>query len=267
MIPTAAPTPAGLRWSLLEPGIARLELSNPGRLHALNRDMWLQMAQIVPALEARADLRCVVVTGADATAFAAGSDIREFETDRANAAQAQTYGEVVAAGLAALEGCAVPLVAQIRGACVGGGLAVAALCDLRICGRSSRFGVPVSRLGLVMAHAEMRGLHRLAGAAVMREMLLEGRVFGADEALGKGLVTRVVDDEAVAAEALQAARRIAAGAPLVARWHKRFIRRLEDPRPLTPEEKGEAYACFDTQDYRIGLQAFLGGTPPVFTGS
>ena len=123
--------------------------------------------------------------------------------------------------------------ALIEGICVGGGLEIAALCDLRICGESSRFGVPINRLGLVMAYPEIDGLKRLVGRAATLEILLEGRVFGAEEAKDKGLVTRCPARRRGRAEAYEAtAERIAAGAPLVARWHKKFLRRLEDPAPL-----------------------------------
>src|SRR4029077_20773269 len=116
----------------------------------------------------------------------------------------------------ALDACPVPLVAQIHGICVGGGLEIAAICDLRICGESSRFGAPVKNLGLVMAYAEMAPLVRLVGADLALEILLEGRIFDAVEAKNKGLVTRVVPDDQVASEAVATAVRIAEGAPLVA---------------------------------------------------
>jgi enoyl-CoA hydratase/carnithine racemase len=156
--------------------------------------------------------------------------------------------------------------AVIDGACVGGGLEIASVCDMRICGTSSRFGVPVNKLGLVMSYGELGGLVDLVGSATALEIVLEGRVFDAKEALAKRLVNRVVDDAEVLAEGDATARRIANGAPLVARWHKKFVRRLAQPAPLTPEEADEAYACFDTEDYRIGFQAFLAKTRPVFTG-
>ncbi len=105
------------------------------------------------------------------------------------------------------------------------------------------------------------------GRAATLEILLEGRVFDAEEALQKGLVTRVVDDEQVESEAYATARRIADGAPLVARWHKQFVRRLADPRPLTPAEIDEGYACFGSDDFRIGYRAFLNKTKPEFSGS
>jgi enoyl-CoA hydratase len=137
---------------------------------------------------------------------------------------------------------------------------------MRICGASSRFGAPINRLGLVMSYGELGGLVALAGRAVALEIVLEGRVFGAEEAQRKGLVNRVVDDALVNEEGLAAARRIAAGAPLVARWHKRFVQRLDDPRPLTEAELDEAYDCFDTEDFGIGYRAFLAKTRPAFVG-
>jgi enoyl-CoA hydratase len=166
----------------------------------------------------------------------------------------------------ALAHCPHPLVAQIHGICVGGGLEIAALCDLRICGMGSRFGAPIKNLGLVMAYPEMAPLVRLVGPAVTLEILLEGRVFGADEALAKRLVTRVVPDDQVASEARATAERVAAGAPLVARWHKKFARRLADARPVSAKEHDEAFDCFDTEDFREGYAAFLAKRTPDFKG-
>ncbi len=158
------------------------------------------------------------------------------------------------------------MVAQIHGICVGGGLEIAGLADIRICGESSRFGVPINKLGLVMAYSEIGALIGLAGEAVALEILLEGRVFDATEAKDKGLVTRVVPDAEVEAEAKATARRIADGAPLVARWHKKFARRLREGRPLTAEELDEGFACYGTEDFRIGRQAFLAKAKPEFKG-
>ena len=126
--------------------------------------------------------------------------------------------------------------------------------------------MPINRLGLVMGYAEIGALIRLAGEAVTLEMLLEGRVFDAKEAKDKGLVTRVVPDDQVAAEAQGTAQRIADGAPLVARWHKRFARRVRDPSPLTAADIEEGYACYGTEDFRFGYRAFLEKVKPEFKG-
>jgi enoyl-CoA hydratase/carnithine racemase len=157
-------------------------------------------------------------------------------------------------------------VALIEGACIGGGLEIAAMCDLRICGESSRFGIPISKLGLTMGYGELAGLLALTGRAVALEILLEGRVFGAEEALRKGLVNRVVADAAVEQEACAMAKRIAEGAPLVARWHKQFIERMSVTAQVPPGEWDEGFACFDTEDYRIGVKAFLDKQKPGFKG-
>ena len=246
--------------------IATVFLNRPEKLNALTKAMWQSLGEAIDTLSADDDLRCVIVRGAGDKAFSPGNDIAEFATERANKAQAIGYGRAMHATAGALARCRHPLVAQIRGICVGGGLEIAALCDLRICGTSSRFGAPIKNLGLVMAYPEMAPLVRLVGADVALEILLEGRIFDAQEAKEKRLVTRVVPDEDVEKEARAAAQRIADGAPLVARWHKKFARRLADSRPLTGAELDECFECFDTEDFRIGYRAFLAKQKPEFVG-
>jgi enoyl-CoA hydratase len=246
--------------------IATVVLNRPEKLNALTKPMWRSLGDALVSLSNDDALRCVIVRGAGERAFSPGNDIAEFATERANKAQAIDYGRVMHATATALAECRHPLVAQIHGICVGGGLEIAALCDLRICGESSRFGAPIKNLGLVMAYPEMAPLVRLVGADVALEILLEGRIFDAAEAMAKRLVTRVVPDAYVAAEARSTAERIAEGAPLVARWHKRFARRLADPRPITEAEYDECFDCFDTEDFRIGYAAFLAKRKPGFVG-
>jgi enoyl-CoA hydratase len=246
--------------------IATVVLNRPEKLNALTRDMWQGLGGAIAALSADDDLRCVIVRGAGEKAFSPGNDIGEFATARANKVQAIEYGRIMHRTAVALAACRHPLVAQIHGICVGGGLEIAALCDLRICGESSRFGAPIKNLGLVMAYPEMAPLANLVGRAIALEILLEGRVFGAGEAKEKGLVTRVVPDADVAAETRATAERIAEGAPLVARWHKKFARRLADPRALTDAELDECFDCFETEDFREGYAAFLAKRKPQFRG-
>ena len=246
--------------------IVTVVLNRPEKLNALTKAMWQRLGEAIAGLSAQDDVRCIVLRGAGDKAFAPGNDISEFENERANVEQARAYGTIMHRTLAAFEQCRHPTVAMIKGICVGGGLEIAANCDLRVCGESGRFGAPVNKLGLVMAHAEMRGLLRLVGRATALEILLEGRIFGAQEAKEKGLVTRIVADHRVEEEAYATARRIAEGAPLVARWHKQFAVRLTDPRPLTAAEIDEGYACFGTEDFRIGYRAFLEKTKPEFRG-
>lgn len=247
-------------------GIVTLTLSRPERLNALTKPLWVELGRAFRDLDQDDRVRCIVLRGAGDRSFSPGNDIAEFETQRATVAQARDYGAIMHETLAAIRDCRHPVVALIQGICVGGGLELASLCDLRICNESARFGVPVNRLGLVMAHAEMAGLLDLAGPAVTLEILLEGRVFGANEAREKGLVTRVVADDRVVEEAYAAARRIAEAAPLANRWHKRFLRRLRQAAPLTEQEREEGFACFGTEDFQIGYKAFLAKTKPKFGG-
>jgi len=246
--------------------IATVTLSNPGRLNALGLGSWKRLGEVMRELDADKSLGCIVMRGAGDKAFAAGADISEFETTRRNAKSAKKYGAVLEATMGAIARCRHPIVAMIHGVCVGGGLEIITQCDLRICGTSSRFGIPIKNLGLIVGYGEMQGLIALVGRAVALEILLEGRVFGAEEAKDKGLVSRVVPDDKVQEEAMAAARRIADGAPLVARWHKKFARRLANPRPPTAAERDEAYACFDTEDFKTGVKAFLAKKKPEFKG-
>ncbi|VXB07324.1 Short chain enoyl-CoA hydratase [Burkholderia sp. 8Y] len=246
--------------------IATVIIDRPEKLNAMTKHLWQSLGETIEALSADDALRCIVLRGAGEKAFSPGNDIGEFRTDRSNVEQARAYGAIMHRTLAALKNCRHPLIAMIHGICVGGGLEIAAMCDLRICGESSRFGVPIKNLGLVMAHAEMEGLVQLAGPAVALEILLEGRIFDAAEALAKGLVTRIVPDGEVTSHTYGTARRIADGAPLVARWHKEFVRRVMDPAPLTDDERDEGFACFGTEDFHTGYEAFLSKIKPEFKG-
>lgn len=246
--------------------IATVVLNRPDKLNALTRAMWVRLGQVFDQLDADDQLRCIVIRGAGTRAFAPGNDISEFETERSTIALARAYGDDMRRAIESIRACRHPIVAQIHGICVGGGLEIAGLADLRICGESSRFGAPINKLGLVMAHAEIGALIALAGEAVALEILLEGRIFDAHEAKDKRLVTRVVADDQVEAEARATAQRIAAGAPLVARWHKKFARRLRDPAPLSDAEYAEGFACFGTEDFRIGYRGFLAKQTPEFQG-
>ncbi len=246
--------------------IATVTLNSPQKMNALNLEMWRELGNAMRALSADDALRCIILRGAEKKAFAAGADVAEFSKVRFNSEQARAYAEVTHAALDAIATCRHPTIAMIHGACVGGGLEIASMCDMRVCGVSSRFGIPINRLGLVLFYGELERLIALSSSAVALEILLEGRVFDAREAYEKGLVNRVVADEDVEQDVLAAAKRISFGAPLVARWHKKFVRRLTDPAPLSAADLNESYACFDTKDFQTGYQAFLNKTKPVFKG-
>ncbi len=246
--------------------VATVTLTNPGKLNALDFAMWESLSTTMRALSADDSVRCVILRGEGEQAFAAGGDIEEFLVRRDTVERAMEYHAQVGAALQAIAQCRHPSIALIQGACIGGGLEIAAQCDLRICGESSRFGAPINKLGFSMYPGEMEGLLHLAGAATVLELLLEGRIFNAVEASAKGLVTRVVTDHEVVAEALATAQRICAGAPLVASWHKQWIRRLQHDIPLSHEELRASFAFLDTEDYREGIDAFIGKRRPLFKG-
>lgn len=245
--------------------IATVTLFNPDKLNALNAAMWRKLRATMAELAADESLRCIVLRG-EGPVFAAGGDLEEFRSARATVDLALAYHEAVGAALAAIESCPQPTLAAILGPCVGGGLEIACACDLRIAGAGAKFGAPIMKLGFSMYPGELAGLLRLAGPAVAKEILLEGRLLNAAEAYAKGLLARVVADDALPAEAAATAARIAAGAPLVARWHKQWIARLLQDRPLAAEEKRAAFDFLATEDYAEGLAAFLEKRPPRFTG-
>ncbi|MFW7340428.1 enoyl-CoA hydratase-related protein [Pollutimonas sp. H1-120] len=246
--------------------VATIVLNRPEKMNSLDYDGWIQLDQALRTLSDDDDVRCVVLHGAGGRAFSAGADISEFTTRRQNSEQAYAYGLVTQSAMDALANCRHPTIAMITGVCVGGGLELASVCDLRYSNASGRFGVPVNKLGLVLSYGEMRGLMRLVGPAIAMEIVLEGRVFDADEALDKRLINRIYPDETLGDAVMDIANTIAERAPLVNRWHKKFSRRLLDPAAITPEEWKESYDCFDTEDFRIGYQAFLNKEKPKFTG-
>ena len=255
-----------IRRDDLGDGIVRLTIDHQAKLNALNNAMWDQLGDVMRELDSDESLRCIIITGAGDKAFAVGADISEFEENRSSVEKARNYAKRTHGALAALSECRHPVLAAINGLCVGGGLEIACCADLRIASASSRFGIPVKRLGLVVAYDEMRALLHLVGKSNTLRILLEGDVFGADEALRMGLVNRVVAATEFDAAVMKSAGLIGEGAPLVARWHKKFANRLIDPAPLTPEEKDESFTCFGTEDFAAGYQAFLEKRQPRFAG-
>ncbi len=248
--------------------VATVFIDNPAKLNVLTVAMWQQLARVMRELSAADDVRCVVLRGAGDQAFAAGADIAEFATVRNTREQGVIYHrEHVYGALQAVADCRHPVVAMIHGPCVGGGLEIACQCDLRLAGVSGRFGVPINRLGFSIACDELAAVLPVVGRAAALEILLEGRVWDAHEALAKGLLTRVTPDAQLAEETRATVERIAAGAPLVARWHKQFVRRLTpSAQPLTAAEIDASFAYFDTADFREGYAAYQQKRKPNFIG-
>jgi enoyl-CoA hydratase len=246
--------------------VATVTIDNPGKRNAMSQAMWIAMGNAMLELSRDDGLRCIVLRGAGTEAFGSGADIDEFEAIRADKAQAIAFAKHGHRAMHAVRDCPIPTLAVIRGACVGGGMELAAFCDMRICSDDSRFAIPIARLGATLAYAELEGLMRVAGPNGALEMLLEGRVIDAHEAYAKGIVNRVFRASAFEDEAQKTIRRIAANAPLSARWHKKFIAMLRAGAPLTDLDIAEGYACFDTEDYKIGYRTFLAKQTPIFLG-
>jgi enoyl-CoA hydratase len=257
---------SGSILSSITGAVATVSIANSGKLNAVDLGMWQQLAALMADLAQRDDVRCIVLRGDGDEAFAAGGDLEEFLTARDTVDKAMHYHACVGRALSAIADCPQPTVALIRGPCIGGGLEIAGQCDLRIAGESAKFGAPINRIGFSMYPEEMAGLLRLAGPAVVLEILLEGRILSSAEALQKGLLSRVVPEEQLADEVAATVRRICDGAPLVARWHKQWARRLQQDAPLSDAELRASFAFLDTEDYREGLAAFLEKRKPVFRG-
>jgi enoyl-CoA hydratase len=246
--------------------VVRVTLNRAEKLNCVTIAMWRGLKTLFESFDADEDLRCIVIIGAGGRAFCVGADISEFSEARSNANQARAYAKLAHGALAAIAKCRHPVIAAVRGLCVGGGLELASVCDMRICTDNSRFGIPIKRLGLVVAYAELLPLVRLVGTANAKEILLEGKVFGAARAHQMGLVNRVSPELTFDAEIVEVTAAITEGAPLVARWHKQFVDRVIEPMPLSPEELDESFHCFDTDDFRIGTEAFMNKVKPEFTG-
>ena len=246
--------------------IARVVLSNPGKLNAIDIAMWRELRTLfegLQALPAANAPRAVIVCGSGGQ-FASGGDIVEFAEFRFDEARLHEFHEhIVAPALHAMLACDVPLVAQIDGACIGGGLEIAACCDIRVCGRGSRFGAPIAKLGFPMAPAELQILSRIAGSAPLREMLLEARLLDAARTLALGLVHTVVDDAQVAHETLLRAQRIAELSPQAARINKRTLRQIAAGGPDAAERRAH-FGYAPSTEHREGVMAFIEKRTPRF---
>ena len=246
-------------------GIATVVLNRPEKMNALNLDMWRQLTRHFDALHQDASLRCIILRGA-AGNFAAGADLAEFRDQRWTTDQAVTYGEIMITALRAVRDCPHPTIAAIEGNCIGAGLEVAAMCDLRLAVASARFGVPIQKIGVTMPYPELSELVTLLGRATMLELLLEGGIHSADWALAKGLVTRICDEASLDSDLEGLIKRITAGSPLSHRNHKKMTRRCQETVELTPAEVRAAYAACEAADCREGIAAFLAKRRPVFSG-
>ena len=247
-------------------GIAIVTFNRPEVRNAFNQSMWEGLQATMEALSADDDVRCVVLRGAGPDAFSAGADINAFEAERGTPETEAVYAEIFHTSMQSIRRCRHPVVAEIHGYCLGGGAGIATMCDFRVGGEGIRMGITALKLSLWYPYAEIDPIIQLVGTGVASEMLIEGRIFNGREAYEKGLLSRVVPDNAVTEEAMALARRVADGAPLSARFHKAAIQKLRGALPVTVEEELAVSDFVQTEDFQNAFRAFHQRRKPDWRG-
>lgn len=249
-----------------EGALAFVSLSHPGKFNAMSRAMWLALRRVFEDLQARTDVRVVVICGDDGH-FCAGGDISEYASFRHAEASLRAFheGEVWGA-LQAMLACDIPVLAQIEGHCMGAGMEIASACDLRLAASTVRFGAPIAKLGFPMAPREAALLLRVAGEVTLREMLLTAAVLDAPVLLQRGFLNELhaaADLESAVRHKAQAMARLA---PQAARMNKASLRALGalDSQHLPESLLAHAYAYADSAEHREGIAAFAAKRSPQF---
>jgi enoyl-CoA hydratase/carnithine racemase len=248
--------------------IGRITFNNPARHNAVSLEMWQALAHIIDDFNRDDNIRVIVVTGAGGKSFVSGADISEFKEKRNSVEAAAEYSRISEAGRVALTETPKPTIAMIRGYCIGGGLATAIACDLRIAAEGSKFGIPAAKLGLGYAYDGVKKLVDLVGPAFAREIFYTARQFTTDEALRMGLVNQVVPSDELETYVENYCKTIAGNAPLTVKAAKAIVKEAVKDEAKRDMEvcKRLVQECFASQDYIEGRTAFMEKRRPVFTG-
>ena len=249
-------------------GVATLTIDNEARRNAIDFATWRAFPEVMAALGADEKVRVVVIRGAGDVAFTAGADIGEFGSLRASPEGGRAYEAANLAAFEAVAACPKPVLAMIRGFCLGGGLGIALACDLRIAADDAVFAIPAPRLGVGYPPAGMAMIVAAIDAAAAKDLIFTARRVDAAEALALGLVQQVVPAADLQRATADLAATIAANAPLTIRAAKAAIATTAGlPGAAGPDElQALADACFASADYAEGCAAFLGKRQPRFTG-
>ena len=252
----------------IKDGVGRITFNQPEKRNAMSVSMWDGMGQALDVFEKDETVRCVVLTGAGDKAFVSGADISQFDKLRSDADAQREYSKQTAGGRLRLATYPKPVIAEIRGFCMGGGLGIAMSCDIRIASDDSQFGIPAAKLGIAYGFDMVRHLVSLVGPAHAHMILMTGERFDAQEAQRVGLINKVVPADALSAEIAKLTATLAVNAPLSLYANKRTVQAvLQDraDRDMAAINAAMA-ACFDSEDYKEGRRAFLEKRKPAFKG-
>ncbi len=246
-------------------GVLWLTFNRPAARNALTFGMYSALADICANAPTDGSIKAIVISGAGGKAFAAGTDMTQFRAFN-TAQDALDYEAQIEAVLDAIERCPLPTIAALNGACTGGGASIAAACDLRIASASLKYGFPIARtLGNCLAAGNLARLSELIGSGRVRELIFTARLILADEAQATGLVSEVLPDEpALLERARELAALVGGMAPLTLRATKEAMRRN---RAAVQADDADLIAmCYMSDDFRTGMEAFLGKTKPAWSG-
>jgi enoyl-CoA hydratase/carnithine racemase len=249
-------------------GVGIITFNNPEKRNAMSLDMWEGLGSALVELRDDPEVRVVIMVGAGDKAFVSGADISQFEKTRHNAEASEEYSKKSAAQRALLADYPKPTIACIRGFCLGGGMQVAMLADIRVASENSQFGIPAAKLGIAYGYDGLKHLVSLVGPSWARLIMYTGMRIDSAEALRIGLVDRVVPDTELWNATSEIARTISGNAPLAIKAAKITIAQiLRDPDTRDMDAiKQIGTACMDSEDFREGRRAFMEKRKPQFKG-